>query len=125
MPSTRELRGINFPFDFGVETFPNTVTGVDVILARVRSLLTTGRGEVPMIPNQGSIVHKYVFETMTPLMRSYLANEVRTQINTYVPQLKVTSVTTDVIDNRVIVNIYYVLDGVAGDLAVDFGTPVR
>lgn len=125
MPSTRELRGINFPFGFGEDSFPETATGVDVVLARVRSLLTTGRGEIPMIPNQGSIVHKYVFETMTPLMRSYLANEVRTQINTYVPQLKVTSVSTDVTDNRVVVNIYYVLDGSAGELAVDFGTPVR
>lgn len=125
MPSTRELRGINFPFGFGEDSFPETATGVDVILARVRSLLTTGRGEIPMIPNQGSIVHKYVFETMTPLMRSYLANEVRTQINTYVPQLKVTSVSTDVTDNRVVVNIYYVLDGSAGELAVDFGSPVR
>ena len=125
MPNTSKLSGINFPFSRGAEGFPKKADGVDCVLARVKSLLTTGKGEVPMRPEQGSIVHKYIYETMTPLMRSYLANEVRTQINTFVPQLKVTSVTTQVENERVYVQIYYVLEGVAGELSVDFGEPTR
>jgi phage baseplate assembly protein W len=123
MPSTSEIKGIDFPFRMGSSDFPKKAEGIEVITARVNALLTTGLGEIPMMPEQGSVVHKYIFETMTPLMRSHLANEIRTQINAYVPQLKVTTVTTEVVDERVYVLVNYVLDGVAGELTVDFGTP--
>lgn len=122
MPALSEIKGIDFPFRKGETGYPKQAEGIDAVLARVRALLTTGKGEIPMLPEQGSIVHKYVFETMTPLMRSYLANEVRTQINTYVPQLKISTVRTLVEDERVYVLINYILDGVAGELTVDFGS---
>tara|TARA_Y100000310_G_C20698303_1_gene827288 strand:+ start:110 stop:475 length:366 start_codon:yes stop_codon:yes gene_type:complete len=117
----REIKGIEFPFQKGIESFPKGAKGIGAILARVRSLLTTSKGEVPMMPNQGSIVQKYVFERMTPLMKTYLANEIKTQINSYVPQMKVVDVQSVVEDNRVNVIIGYILDGVAGELKVDFG----
>lgn len=122
MNNRKELKGIDFPFRKGDRQFPKVATGIDAVIARVKSLLTTGLGEVPMMPEQGSDVHKYIFENMTPLMRSYLSNEIRTQINTYVPQLKVTTVRTISEDNKVFVEVNYVLDGVAGELKVDFGT---
>ena len=75
-----------------------------------------------MKPNQGSIVQKYVFENMTPLMQSYLGDEIRTQINTYIPQMNVVSVATEVKGNQVITTIEYVLEGVSGNLEVDFGS---
>lgn len=124
MPNASEIRGIDFPFQRGANGFPREAVGIEAILARVRALLTTGKGEIPMMPEQGSIVHRYIFETMTPLMRSYLANEVRTQINTYVPQLQISTVKTLVEDERVYVLINYILEGVAGELTVDFGSRV-
>lgn len=123
MPNTTAIKGIDFPFRMGSRDFPKRAEGIDALKARVNALLTTGLGEIPMMPEQGSIVHKYIFETMTPLRRAHLANEVRSQINTYVPQLRVTTVTTEVKDERVYVIVNYVLDGVAGDLTVDFGDP--
>lgn len=119
--ANREIRGINFPFRMGANSFPMRANGIDAIISRVRAILTTGQGEIPMRPEQGSIVTKYVFETMTPLMRAYLADEIRTQINTFVPQMKVVSVSTDMVDNRVYVLVGYILEGVEGELRVDFG----
>lgn len=121
MPNISEIQGIDFPFQRGTNGFPRRAVGIDAVLARVRALLTTGKGEIPMMPEQGSIVHRYIFETMTPLMRSYLANEVRTQINTYVPQLQISTVKTRLEEERVYVLINYVLEGVSGELTVDFG----
>ena len=125
MPNTNDIKGIDFPFRMGQTDFPKKANGIEALTARVSALLTTGLGEVPMMPEQGSVVHKYIFETMTPLMRSYLANEVRSQINAYVPQLKVTTVTTEVTDERVYVIVNYVLEGVSGELTVDFGSPTN
>jgi len=119
--ANREIRGIGFPFDRGSTSFPDTANGTNAIIARVKSLLTTGPGEVPMQPNQGSIVQKYVFENMTPLMRSYLSDEIRNQINTFIPQMNVVSVATEVKDNIVTTTVEYVLEGVAGNLEVEFG----
>lgn len=124
MPNMSEIRGIDFPFRRGENGFPREAVGIDAILARVRALLTTGKGEIPMRPEQGSIVHRYIFETMTPLMRSYLANEVRTQINTYVPQLQISTVRTHVEGDRVYVQINYTLEGSSGELTVDFGPSI-
>ena len=73
-----------------------------------------------MRPEQGSTVQKFVFETMTPLMRSLLADEIRSQINSFVPQMTVVDVSTEVQDNKVIVHIGYVLSGVEGELTVDY-----
>lgn len=119
--ANREIRGINFPFRIGPASFPRRAVGIEAVISRVKSILTTGQGEIPMRPEQGSIVQKYVFETMTPLMRAYLADEVRNQINTYVPQMQVISVDSEVKDNRVEVLVGYVLEGVEGELRVDFG----
>ena len=119
--ANREIRGINFPFRMGANSFPQRANGVNAIISRVKAILTTGQGEIPMNPNQGSIVHKYVFENMTPLMRAYLADEIRTQINTFVPQMKVITVSSEVVENRVFVLVAYILEGVEGELRVDFG----
>ena len=73
-----------------------------------------------MSPEQGSVVHKYVFENMTPLRRSFLADEIRSQINNYVPQMKVVDVQTELVGNKTIVTVGYILEGVEGELTVDF-----
>ena len=118
--SNKEIKGIDFPFTKGPLCFPKKANGINAIIARVKALLTTGRGEIPMRPEQGSTVQKFVFETMTPLMRSLLADEIRSQINSFVPQMTVVDVSTEVQDNKVIVHIGYVLSGVEGELTVDY-----
>ena len=77
MGSARERKGADFPFRRGANGFPQPATGVDAVLADFKSELLTSPGEIPMNPDEGSAALSYVFENVTPLIKSLVSQEVR------------------------------------------------
>lgn len=118
MPSPLNVRGISFPFRLGTQSFPERATGSSAFISSVKSLLFTGRGEVPMQPNLGTRLHDFIFEEMTPIRKGLLSQEVRRVLAEHIPTLRVLEVqVTDLVRSaeiggaRVEVNILYSVAG--------------
>jgi phage baseplate assembly protein W len=92
--STRNLKGTSFPFRRGLKGFPQPVSGPQTVLADVQGLLTTQRGEVPMKPNLGVSMYRYVHETSGPLLQARVVQELRTTLDREEPRMLVLAITT-------------------------------
>jgi len=88
------LKGIAFPFRPGSISVPAMNATAGTVVDAVRSLLSTGLGEVPLAPYLGTNLYSYVFENVTPLARARVAQEVRRIIETGEPRMSVLSVDT-------------------------------
>lgn len=118
MPSVKKTRGIAFPFQRGSVSFPMEASGSDVFISNVKSLLFTGRGELPMRPQYGTGLHDYIYETMTPIKKSLLANEVRRVITENILNVRVLGVEVGDTgaDGVVKVLIAYSINGEVGEV---------
>lgn len=118
MGSARERKGTDFPFRNGENGFPQPATGVDAVLADFKSELLTSTGEVPMQPNQGSAALSYVFENVTPLVKSLVSQEVR-RIAAKFPELILLGVLvnerSEGLATKMVVTIQYEFSGDIGE----------
>lgn len=121
MPSPKNTKSIDFPFRKGTESFPKMVVGAPAFIASVKSLLLTGKGEVPMLPNVGTNVHSFVHETMSPIKKSLLATEVRKVINENIKNVRILNIEVgDTASNgRVPILIVYSLNGETGKVELN------
>jgi len=93
--SARELNSISFPFRYGEGMFPVPAKGIDAVLASVRSLILTGRGERVMRPRIGLGANRYVFESVSPLLRARIIHELHSAITAHEPRANVLNITVE------------------------------
>ena len=71
---------------------PATATDDDVIADNIRRIMLTRRGSRVMRPSAGSNVQDFVFESVGPVLRARIDNEVRRSIGEGEPRAQVLSV---------------------------------
>jgi phage baseplate assembly protein W len=119
---TRSLKGISFPFRKGSQGFPQPSNGSAAVLADLVGLLTTEKGEVPMLRNLGVSMYRFVFETTGALLKARITQEVRSVIAKNEPRMVVLAVTvteTQLGEGRMVEAIVdYEIAGERGKLSV-------
>ena len=109
--------------DFGRNTVTNDVnklTDVEAVKRSVRNLVQTNFYERPFHPELGCGVRELLFENFTPLTRIFLQRKIEEVITNYEPRasLEQVSVDDDQDKNRLVVDIYFYVQGVADPVSV-------
>lgn len=82
--------GISVPFNGG-SVFKSTFSTQSQIKSNLINLLLTSKGERPFNPQFGSNFKKLLFEPLTDTLTESIKENVLTSINTYIPEIIVTS----------------------------------
>lgn len=119
------VKGISWPFRRGRLGFPATNEGINAVRDKLFSLVTTGPGERIYRPELGIDAHGYVFENITPIQRSRIAQQVRRAILSGIPSVDLISVRVDEHPDKsrpgFLIVIVYSYRGEDDDLAVPLG----
>jgi len=86
-----KLNGFAFPVIAGTGGYFTKSEGFSTILAGLKQLLLTSKGERVMLPNFGTNLRGYVFEQNTPQLKEKIKTEVLNAIAVYEPRVKVTN----------------------------------
>ena len=122
MPAPSDLFGIKFPFQPGMNSSPETVEGINVLVSDVQSLLFTALGEMPMLEDVGTNIHSFVFETPSEITQALISQEIRSLIKKNVPQMIVDAVITEVQEVNgaplILVRVIYSVNGEGGEIPI-------
>jgi phage baseplate assembly protein W len=86
------LKGIAFPFQRGVTSFPKVAEGDQAVAAQIEALITTTVKERVERPDVGINAYEFIFDKITPIMRARLASDLARQIRDKVPRAKVEAI---------------------------------
>ena len=119
--SVRTFKDLNL--DFARNTVTNDVVkieDVEAIKRSVRNLVNTNFYERPFHPELGCGVRELLFENFTPLTRIFLQRKIEEVITNYEPRasLEQVAVDDDQDKNRLVVDIYFYVQGVADPVSV-------
>lgn len=119
------IRGIAFPFGRSATSFPATRTDDDVIRDNIRRILQTPRGSRVMRPGVGSDVFLFVFESIGPVLRARIDNEVRRALAEGEPRVTVLFVGIQEVPQRqggveLVVTVEYEVNRRPGTVIVGF-----
>jgi len=115
------MAGIKFPFQRGTLSFPSTNDGkLDEITDGVRSLLNTGKFEIPFGGNMGVNLYATLFSNMTEIDKALLAQSIRNAIITNEPRMNVLSVDVVKVNNIVNIEIFFEVAGTTGTMDVQY-----
>lgn len=106
--------GVNYPIEKGQQGyFEQTFDSLDNEKVKLKNLMRTIEGERYMQPNFGLLIHKYLFQQLTPDLKSKVENDIRKKIQFWLPNLIINKlfvdVTTDVDRNNMQVEIDFSL----------------
>ena len=106
--------GVNYPIENGQQGyFEQTFDSLDNEKVKLKNLMRTIEGERYMQPNFGLLIHKYLFQQLTPDLKSKVENDIRKKIQFWLPNLIINKlfvdVTTDVDRNNMQVEIDFSL----------------
>ena len=115
--NSRRFRDIDL--DFNRNTVTNDVNVVEDVIAikrSVKNLVQTNFYERPFHPELGCGVRGLLFENFTPLTAVFLRDKISEVINNYEPRVDLQSVKVDDDQdgNRLVVDIYFYIQGVPG-----------
>ena len=98
------------------------VSGIDVAIMSIRTLLLTPLGHYPFDPQYGSLLYKKLFEPSDSITRDEIEFEVRERINMYEDRVKVIRVESSYTSDRktIIVNVHIDRNGVSGKISLSF-----
>lgn len=68
------------------------VFNADAVNAGIRNILLTRKGERVMLPTFGSGIQDYIFEAMDPDLTDVLAQQIKTDVETWEPRVNVQAV---------------------------------
>ena len=120
------VRGISLPFRRGALNFPAMTENEHVIRASLIMIVTTTRGERVMMPEFGINSYAYVFESLTPLARARIAEDVRQALIRNEPRAKIHDVTVSSTTGELAgmtIHIVYEYNGEIDDLDVGVSEP--
>ena len=115
--NSRKFRDIDLSFTRNTVT--NDVNVVDDVVAikrAVQNLVQTNYYERPFHPELGCGVRELLFENFTPLTAVFLRDKISEVITNYEPRVDLQSVRVDDDQdgNRLVVDIYFYIQGVPG-----------
>jgi|ETNvirenome_6_85_1030632.scaffolds.fasta_scaffold00099_34 hypothetical protein len=84
-----DINGIAFPITAGVGGYFSKSSGFTTLLAGLKQLLLTTKGERVMSPEFGTNLRRFVFRQNTPELRNEIKEEVETAMAIYEPRLKI------------------------------------
>ena len=116
-------RYVDIDLDFGRNSVTNDIVRVEDVNAvkrSVRNLVQTNFYERPFHPELGCGVRELLFENFTPLTRIFLQRKIEEVITNYEPRasLEQVAVDDDQDKNRLVVDIYFYVQGVADPVSV-------
>ena len=119
--NNRRYRDIDL--NFGRNPVTNDIAKVEDVNAvkrSVRNLIQTNFYERPFHPELGCGVRELLFENFTPLTRIFLQRKIEEVITNYEPRasLEQVAVDDDQDKNRLVVDIYFYVQGVADPVSV-------
>jgi|TARA_Y100000296_G_scaffold58480_1_gene67377 hypothetical protein len=90
-------KGVSFPMVLGSGGFISQSQGFDTIVAGLKQLILTTKGERVMRPNFGTNLRRYVFEPMDGSLKKKIKKDISLAVANYEPRvvLKDISVTFD------------------------------
>ena len=96
------------------------ISDVESVKRSVRNLVQTNFYERPFHPELGCGVRELLFENFTPLTRIFLQRKIEEVITNYEPRasLEQVAVDDDQDKNRLVVDIYFYVQGVADPVSV-------
>jgi len=122
--STRNSRKFkDIDLDFGRNAVTNDVNTVEDVVAvkrSVRNLIQTNFYERPFRPELGCGVRELLFENFTPMTKVFLERKIEEVLVNYEPRISLSGVSVDDDQdrNRLVVDIYFYVVGVAGPQVV-------
>ena len=116
-------RYVDIDLDFGRNSVTNDIVRVEDVNAvkrSVRNLVQTNFYERPFHPELGCGVRELLFENFTPLTRIFLQRKIEEVITNYEPRasLEQVAIDDDQDKNRLVVDIYFYVQGVADPVSV-------
>ena len=116
-------RYVDIDLDFGRNSVTNDIVRVEDVNAvkrSVRNLVQTNFYERPFHPELGCGVRELLFENFTLLTRIFLQRKIEEVITNYEPRasLEQVAVDDDQDKNRLVVDIYFYVQGVADPVSV-------
>ena len=116
-------RYVDIDLDFGRNSVTNDIVKIEDVNAvkrSVRNLVQTNFYERPFHPELGCGVRELLFENFTPLTRIFLQRKIEEVITNYEPRasLEQVAVDDDQDKNRLVVDIYFYVQGVADPVSV-------
>jgi len=96
------------------------IEDVNAVKRSVRNLIQTNFYERPFHPELGSGVRDLLFENFTPLTRVFLQRKIEEVITNFEPRVSLESIRIDQDQdkNRLVVDIYFYVQGVADPVSV-------
>tara|TARA_R100000458_G_C8277463_1_gene252964 strand:- start:1058 stop:1480 length:423 start_codon:yes stop_codon:yes gene_type:complete len=86
---TTRLNGLAFPVIEGAGGFFTMTDGAETVMAGLKQLLLTNRGERVMRPDFGTSLRKSVFEPYTASLKIQLREEIKATIRKYEPRVDI------------------------------------
>jgi len=125
-PNTTSRQSRNFvdiDLDFNRNVVTNDIvkiTDVNAVKRSVRNLVQTNFYERPFKPELGCGVRELLFENFTPLTGIFLKRKIEEVLVNYEPRIRLEQITVDddIDGNRLVVNIYFYVQGVAEPVSV-------
>lgn len=99
--------GMAFPFSVGVQSFPDTVDGNDLVRQSIEQIVMTSRGERVMRPDFGTRAFAAIGEAEDQVLKSMIIRDVWNTISRYEPRARVNKVEVEFTEGKTVVTIYY------------------
>ena len=122
--STRQTRkNVDIDLDFSRNVVTGDVTqvvDVNAVKRSVKNLVQTNFYERPFQPELGCGVRDMLFENFTPMTGIFLKRKIEEVLVNYEPRISLNQITLDddVDNNRLVVNIYFYVQGVPDPVSV-------
>jgi phage baseplate assembly protein W len=122
--STRQTRKyVDIDLDFSRNVVTGDVTqvvDVNAVKRSVKNLVQTNFYERPFQPELGCGVRDMLFENFTPMTGIFLKRKIEEVLVNYEPRISLNQITLDddVDNNRLVVNIYFYVQGVPDPVSV-------
>jgi phage baseplate assembly protein W len=117
--------GVSLPFNGPAGPFNKTYSTKDQIKSNLINLLLTDKGERVFNPEFGTDLRRVLFEGITENIVPTIQNLITTNINIFVPEVRVTSITVNTENkenNSISVTVVYQLkiSGTSDQITVEF-----
>ena len=119
--NSRNFKDIDLDFGRNIVTSDiSTVTNVNAIKRSVKNLIQTNFYERPFHPELGCGVRDLLFENFTPITRVYIERKIEEVLVNYEPRISLSQVAVDddQDNNRLVVDVYFYVQGVADPITV-------
>ena len=94
--------GVDVPITMGnTGYFAQTFTSLDEAKANLYTLLLTRKGERYMQPEFGTNIYNYLFRQITKDISGLLEQEIRTEVETWLPYIELVEVEVDIGDENI------------------------